>query len=417
VRFDPVIAPAPWTTPSHASLLTSLLPEVVGANRTQPIPASIRTLGEAFRDAGFATGAVVNTVYLDRKYGFDQGFDEFERLEGAKNVTQSVDAALDFFRRHAGGRRFFLLHVFDVHGPYTLPPPYDGIYARDAQETDEDVAFLRRIHRHDYLRLEKAPGLAWLRAQYDAGVARVDHELGRLFAELEARGDYDDTLVVVTSDHGEAFFEQRIWVGHGLFLYDSELRIPLLMRFPSRFGWEGGTGGGPLSLIDVAPTLLEAAGLPALRGAQGQSTLPAIRAASRAPGANGAPERAVFGSSSNLGGTRFVRNDRWKYIEPIRIQRDNLLEKHLAAEPSVIPELTERIRFDAQLYDVVEDPDERSDLLQVRPEIAREMAARLGEQAATNALVRADLLGEPNRGPVDLSDAERRRLRELGYAE
>lgn len=410
LRFSAALAPSPWTIPSHASLFTGLDPSVVGADVEHPMSDRALTLAEHLKSQGFATGAVVNTSYLDHKFGFRQGFDEFSHQLEFKDAPKNVDTALAFLTQHRSQRSFFFLHLFDVHGPYLQPAPYDSLFHSSA-EADPVIPWLRRIRLHDYL-LAKPPvsNLDGLRANYQAGVRRVDAELGRLFRELEQRGLLADVLVVVTSDHGEAFFEQGIWVGHGLFLYEGEVRVPLLVRFPPNAGIAPGIDDTPVSLTDVAPTLLDALGVAPFPQQQGRSLMPlARREASDA-------EAAVYGVSSNLLSTRYVRTARWKYIEPMRISHDQLFEWHMKPDEDMKGPLRARIPAGPQLYDLAADPGEQRNLVAERPEIAERMQRLVAERSQRSDALRAQLFGDATLAPPDLSPEEKQQLREMGYS-
>lgn len=412
VRFRRAYAPSPWTIPSHASLMTSLEPDAVGAHAAEPVPDAALTLPEVFAEQGFATGAVVNTIYLDRKYGFDQGFDEFEHHLGRKDAPESIARALDFLLQHGGRPRFFFLHLFDVHAPYLHPPPYDAPPESDTGQPDEDILFLRRVHYHDHLpSLSEVASVAALRARYEAGVNRVDDLLGGLFDALRDLGLYDDALILITSDHGEAFFERRVWVGHGLFLHESELRIPMFLKLPSRRDLEGTVVETPVSLLDVAPTLLDALGLEIPDRFEGHSLIPLVEDPAIAPRFR----RPIRATSSNTGGTSSLHDGRWKYIQPLALAEAEVIERHLKPEPEVRSDLADRISGGARLYDLHRDPEEKINLISEHPEIARGLARALDEHHQAAARRRAQL--RRGEGGVILTPDEKARLRALGYGD
>jgi arylsulfatase A-like enzyme len=413
VRFRQAYATAPWTIPSHASMLTGLYPMAVGAHARRPLPAGLLTLPEHLRRNGSRTAALVNAPYLDRKFGFDRGFDEFRFLKPRKDLPDNVDAALEFLGRNRAVSTFLFLHVFDVHAPYQPPEPFDRMYVDEATEPDGTIPFLRQVGYHHHLKsLEEAPSVANLRARYDAGVARVDRELGRLIQGLRDLEIYDDTLIIVTADHGEAFFERQVWVGHGLFLYDEELRIPLIMKFPSRFGWSGVEVDDTVSLVDIMPTVLEALQLDPLPALQGESLIPSIESGRR--GEVHAPERPVLGSSSHLGDAGFVRSSRWKYIEAMKEDPDEVIRRHLRPSDEVAAELRARVISGAQLYDLVDDPGETRNLVGERPDVVQELKAMLeAHQAASLRIQQAFTAGEE----PELTEEEKKHLRSLGYVD
>jgi arylsulfatase len=414
--FESVTSPSPWTIPSHASLLTSLDPGVTGADFHNPIPEELPLLAELFRGGGYATGAIVNTGYLGKEHGFAQGFDEFQHHLGRRDGPESIDIALDFLDRHRGQPAFFFLHLFDVHGPFSQPPPYGTMYLDEDHAPDAEILFLSQVGNLDYLEhLKGSPSVRSMRARYDGGVTRIDAEVGRLLDALEKRGFLECGLVVVTSDHGEAFFERGVFIGHGLFLYETELSVPLLIHFPESLGVGPGRVSSRVSTLDVAPTLLEASGLPIPGWMQGTSLLSAARRAGRGEGEVDPPARPIFGRSTNTGQTRFVRTGGWKFIEPLRWDPAKVVDLHLRPKADdVREELLARIEDGPRLYDLSNDPDERNNLAGANPELVREMERRLGEREEANRRLRERLVTR-TREKIELDEETEAELRALGY--
>lgn len=413
--FAKVMAPAPYTIPSHASLMTSLDADVTGVGGTRPLPDAAVTLAEVMRASGYATAAVVNTHYLDEKFGFDQGFDFFLHHPGRKDGPESIAVAEDFLAEHRAEPRFLFLHVFDAHAPYAPPAPYDSLYLSEVTGADGVPAYLRKLGAHDHLKsLDGATSVADLRARYDAGVARVDHFVGEFLERLKQRGEYEEALVIATSDHGEDFYEHRVWVGHGLFLYESELRIPLMVKPPKRLDIAPGRVTAPVSTIDVMPTILDVCDIAAPEGIQGRSLL---RFAKPAPGAapDAPPDGPLFASSPHTGSSYAVRRGRWKYIEPLEIEPRLLFERHLRPDPEVRDDLEGRIVWGAQLYDLARDPGETNNLVDAFPEVAKALAAAARQRRRHNAELRRRLSEAPPAPPVELDDEEKAELRALGY--
>ena len=408
--FGDVLAPAPFTIASHATLLTSLDADVVWERHLKPLPERAITLAEVLRDAGFATGAVVNTHHLDRKFGFDQGFESFEHDLGRKDGPENVLRAERFLAANRDRPRFLFLHVFDAHSPYASPAPWDTRYLDPPPPPDGVPEYLRRLDYHHHLKsLRQADSVAAIRALYDGGVARVDRLLGEFFAGLEARGEYEEALVIVTSDHGEDFYDHGVWIGHGLFLYQSELRIPLIVKLPRRLGVEPGRVESPVGLVDVMPTVLDVLGVPAPPGLQGSSLM---RFVTGSP--PDADALAIFASSPHTG-SYAVRRGRWKYIEPLHLEERLLFERHLRPEPEVREELSRRIDWGAQLYDLERDPEETTNLIETHPEVAAELAALAERRRARNQVLEARLFAVDPVPDVELSEAERAELEALGY--
>ncbi len=262
--FDDVISQAPWTAPAHAALFASTYPSVLGLGDWQNpgrVPDAAVLLAELLAARGFATCAITAGAFLDASFGFDQGFerydDEFQRMR------KTVDSGLAWLDARADGERFFLfLHTYDVHG-YAPPPasvarlvrPYDGPLLEDAELSKTVQSPQRRLA----LERTTPADRRFLSDVYDAAIHSVDAQLGRLVDELDARGLLADTLVVVTSDHGEELYERGA-TGHGYTVYDENLRVPLVLAHP---GLVPGRVPDLGRLIDVAPTIAALVGSPA----------------------------------------------------------------------------------------------------------------------------------------------------------
>jgi arylsulfatase A-like enzyme/cytochrome c-type biogenesis protein CcmH/NrfG len=255
-RFTTAVAHVPLTGPSHASILTGLSPLGHGfrENAGFALPAQARSGAEDFGQAGYRTAAFVSAFPLDRRFGFDHGFDTYDDhlpkgndprrtpyVERTADAT--TDAALHWLETtgEAPTRPFFLwVHYYDPHAPYEPPP-----------------AFAARFRA----------------APYDGEVAFADEQLGRLLRALEQRRALASTVVLAMSDHGEGLGEHGEGT-HGLFLYDSTLRIPLIVAGP-------GVGQGRVvptvaRVIDVLPTLLDLAGIQSRPEIEGRSLRPAL---------------------------------------------------------------------------------------------------------------------------------------------
>jgi len=309
ILFENAFTPVPSTLPSHCSIMTGTYPARHGVhdNGVYRLDSEMTTLAESFREAGYRTGAFVSAFVLNAQFGLDQGFDVYDdevetplfpgdprRALAAEEVPEderrwvaqqflpfqrSAEAstlrALDWLGREPGP--FFLwVHYFDPHMSYQPPAPwdtrYDGEYsgALDGSMT----TFMGLAAREGWTETGDIPAADWqhMLARYDGELSFVDHWIGRLFEALEERGDWDESLIVVVADHGEAFGEHgQIWE-HNAEIYDEVVRVPLLLKLP-----DGAKAGERITrlvrTIDVAPTLLEVTGIPGGDGIQGESLL------------------------------------------------------------------------------------------------------------------------------------------------
>ncbi|MGB0133057.1 sulfatase-like hydrolase/transferase [Dokdonella sp.] len=258
VRFDNAEATAPITAVSHSSIMTGLLPPAHGVrdNGSYALSEDAITLAERFKQAGYETRAFVSAVVLSKRYGIDQGFDSYDDDLWSENeprlfmirdrpASETIDRTLDWYDTRSSeksDRPFFLwVHLFDPHEPHAAPGWTTPLSA----------------------------------SPYDAEIAFADRELGRLVDALRESGDLDNTIFVFTADHGESLGEHNEKT-HAIFIYRSTTRVPLIVRYPPRFP-KGKAYAGPVSNVDIAPTLLELAHLPGAEQTQGIDLTPLAR--------------------------------------------------------------------------------------------------------------------------------------------
>lgn len=351
VVFEHALTPVPITLPSHATLLTGLLPFHHGVrdNGLYRLPADIPTLATRLLAAGYDTGAVVAAAVLDRQYGLGHGFRLYDDAVGGsaglaiaeRPAADVTDAALRVARQ-LKPPFFLLVHYFDAHASYRPPAPFAEVFRE---------------------------------RPYEGEIAYVDAEIGRLSRELGSA--LDGAAVVVTADHGESLGEHGE-ATHGVFLYQSTLRVPLIVRAP---GWpKGRRVAGLASTLDVAPTLLEIAGLGAAPELDGRSLAALARGA--------APAERWLALESEFGQNAYG----WA---PLAGLSDGALKWIRAPE--------------AELYDLGADPREATNVLAARKGDAQRLAARWKEGATADR--RASLATGDAPG-----DAERlARLSALGY--
>jgi len=268
--FRRAYAQSSWTLPSMTSLLTGLLPHQHGVGRDPDaslrfgrLAPDIPTVAEKLLTAGYATGAIVNNVFLAPEFGLDRGFGENYDYQGAskasiRSAEESVDAALAWLQRPARPY-FLLLHFMEPHLFYDPAPQVRGTFTGDGQPpipvpfgSDRAIRVLRK-HR-------PRPGseeLEYLKKLYDEEILAVDRAMGRLFQELEKRDDWENTVVIVTSDHGEEFFDHGGFE-HGHTLFGELTRVPLVVRGPDL---ERGEIEGVVEHVDVSRGILGLAGV------------------------------------------------------------------------------------------------------------------------------------------------------------
>jgi len=377
VLFRTTIAAAPSTLPSHASLFTSLAPQHHGASHTGRIPLapSLVTIAEVLRDSGYETAAIVGGGQLAPEWGLTQGFETYE-MAWDETFEQIAGRAADRIARRTRRPLFLFLHTYQIHHPY-MPDVLDleRVHRAAGSELPFAIEPARLAEMNEGLIPYSAQDRDHVVALYDGEIAGMDRGMGDLVAELKRLGMYDRALILFTSDHGEEFGEHGFLGWHSHTLFEELLRVPLLMKLPD--GRRAGTEiGGVMRSLDIAPMILEAAGLPAhpqfrqftLAGAlaRGQTrAVPALLWMEPSPGT----------THSRDG----IRTDRWKLSED-------------------------------RLYDLVGDPQETRDVAREVPEVARRLAA---ERTSMRNARRA-----PGKGPAITPSQETiDSLRALGYVQ
>lgn len=260
VLFENAFAPSPWTLPSLASLNTGVAPGVHGAVHAQArVPEKLDSLAEKMAAGGYLTGAFLANRFLEEDRGFTRGFHRYHkaRMDASDSTERVTNHALAWIEANADKDLFLWLHYFDPHQPYTPPDEFapNQPTAERFRQSFPSIFWVRAGN----IRFN-ADEMVALRALYEAEVRYVDDRVGRIFDLLRAHNLYEDALIVVTSDHGEEFWEHGGFE-HGHTLYNELLKIPLLVRLP------GGSMGGSrvparVSLTALYPTILELCGIP-----------------------------------------------------------------------------------------------------------------------------------------------------------
>jgi choline-sulfatase len=320
-KFTAAETQIPLTLPSHTVLLTSRYPyETRVEGNTVAVPKGITSLATVLRSRGYKTGAFIGSVFLEREFGLDPGFDTydspftagaFSRLSGEiLNAARErrpgalvIRAANQWLAQHRNEPAFAFIHLFDVHKP-------------------------------------------WQAASYDAQVTATDRLLGSLQQTLQKEGWWDRALVIVTADHGEGLGDHGE-SDHGYFIYESTVHVPLIIHWPQGGRKMASTISQPVGLIDVAPSILEYLNIPVPRTFRGQSFL---NNSARSVFSESVYARDSFGWAP----LRSLRAGDWKYID--------------APKP--------------ELYNLATDPGERRNVIASNPAEAASLKAQLSRYAA-----------------------------------
>ena len=379
VLMRDVVASAPSTLASHASMFTSLRVQHHGASvaASSALRPGLVTLAEALQQAGFATASFNGGGELHRVWGLGRGFEVYESATdstvseiGQDTLAGQVQLAKKWLER-VGSRPFFLfLHTYEVHHPYTPAPERLRAIEPSYSGRLPDHISIRLLEKINSGQRKLAPGdLEHIVATYDAEIASADAGFGDLLDVLRRLGRYDSSIIVLTSDHGEAFGERGKVGWHGDTLYDEQIRIPLIVRLPGG-QLAGKTVEPQVRGIDLAPTLLSQTGLPVPLQFSGTSI----------DFAGGAPDHPPWSVATIEGRPQgaAVRTDRWKWYE-------------------------------GRLYDLENDPGERRDVASLHPEVEHDLEGRLMASLRSREIAAAT--------PVSMPVAVAEQLRALGYLE
>ena len=385
IVFDDAVSTSSWTLPAHASLLTSTYPSVHGAvNLNVGLARSWPNLATVLRESGFTTQAMVTHVYLAPEYGFDEGFDRHQYLPETR-AEELTDRAVRFLSA-MGDRDFFLfVHYYDPHWHYDPPPPYDKEFDPSYEGEVSGVWWDFKELAADEI---DARDLHHIKALYDGEIRYTDRHVERLFREMKSLGIFDKSVIVVTSDHGEEFLEHGHWE-HQKTLYEELLRIPLLVKLPNG-EIRGRRVSEQVSLVDVAPTILEALSVPRPSSFEGRSLFELLGAA---------PKRE--------------RREAWSETEHT-IDQSHKLSLRLGARGRKAIFTVRDASVDIELFDLAADPGE---LLPLGPTPINDPMRKAFEKRLEDYLhdVAAARQGSPDIPSIELDPEEWERLRSLGY--
>jgi len=383
--FENFMATSPWTLPSHGSMLTGLYPSRHGMRTYKNrLLSGVKTLTDVLKEHGFSTAAVVNSMYLIPKYGFDKGFDDFIYVKedfAQREPSEVGQVALRLLGQKRPRPFFLFLHYYDLHSDYCslgeyekqFVRPYDGIADGTTAQLVNfyagEVSFDQAAAQH-------------LNDLYDASIRQLDDMLGNLFAYLEKEKLIDETLLIVTSDHGEEFMDHG-GVLHGRTQFEELLHIPLIMRGPGIP--ESKRLKELASLVDIMPTILSYAGIAGIDSLEGINLCPLWQERDYK-----LPRRYLFSEASEL--ITPQRDLRYDIVRAVRHPRYKLIHNKLTDE--------------ANLYDLHNDPKETTDVAGEHASLAQSMMAQL------QSFMETDRTG--NEVPP-LTPEEIQKLKGLGY--
>ena len=422
VIFNNAYAPSPWTLPSHASIFTGMYPARHGAHKDwdhlqtnwpRKLDEHHTTLAEILTDHGYQTAGIVASHVLHSSTGFAQGFTYYDEelisvlgeLEhfslykligrwvyldeiagrwgvcGYRRAYQINARVFSWLEKHCQSPFLLFIHYFDPHLPYI--PPYK--YYRHFQEDENG-----EITQYEKYKRE-------LVAQYDGELANLDDHLGKLFTRLKELNLYNNSMIILTSDHGEFFGEHDMWT-HGYELYQEVLKVPLIIKYPASFPKQG-EYSKRVSLVDIMPTLLNFLGLPLSRECQGRDLF---------KGRSRVMAEIYRGTYSGIYDLFIDR-----YVKDRRFRKEGRLARQLKAlyldNYKYIKEYPGTAKSRDELYNIEKDPAEVYNLIDTRPEKAKEMEVKL------TGWLNIDAPPTAAPQPAKFDKATEEGLRNLGY--
>ncbi len=384
-RFANALAAAPWTGPSVPAVLSGLYPDTLGIEHWgSRLPPGVGLVQEMFRHAGYHTVLWSQHPFYRDHAALRRGFADFRR--GPRGRREVLPGAEELLREDRP--TFAVVHLLPPHTPYDPPAPFRGAYTADYRgSVSVDAPFLNSFpNRRDPEELSQEDR-DYIFGRYLETVAFADSLVGRTVDLLKQAGRFDDALIIVLADHGEAFLEHRHFM-HCRLLYGEFLRVPLVIKWPASTGGFDSVVEAPVSLVDLTPTLVDGLSLTAGgRRFQGSSLLPQAFGAA-------APRRGLYAVTRGTARGRHrprpsaaVILDGWKLVLDLESQR-------------------------MELYHLASDPGERDDRAAAEPVRAELLRQLLYRQRQLNATMRTGL-GDTVEQTVDPEVS--RQLRALGY--
>lgn len=380
VRFERAVSQAPWTYPSHLALFSGLYFTSLDIKEAP-------TLAEVLREEGYRTEALTGGGQMDFRMGFAKGFDTYRLTDWIRNLPKLET----WLERSSQRRRFLFLHTYEIHDPYVHTEFAEGKDGGRAQG---------RFGKRKFWGLRGTMTAAereYVSSLYDGGIAYTDSQLGELFGMLDRTGALERSIVIVTSDHGEQFWEHGTW-RHGMSLHDHQLLVPLIVHLPESLKRKLGSVGEltgrtiPLQvrLIDLFPTILDLLEIQGDRPIHGRSLRPLLEGR-ELDAVDAYAERVNLEHRES----KALRTERYKYIysypKPIGIRQGD------------------KERW--ELYDLARDPAEQTNLAESYPDEVSKLHARL--LAIVETL--RDLEELPDQPEEELDPDLEQRLRALGY--
>ncbi len=392
ILFENSFVQIPLTGPSHASILSSRYPDSHGLLKHESIlNKNVTFISQILKKENYTTGAYVNVLTLDPKFGFNRGFDTYTH-NGTQNAAETNDYIFTWIKKNKNKKFFLWVHYFDPHFTYNPPYPYNKFYSKEPTTFDlynnlkyksRDILFYNLFNNNTLTTNDLNRAIAL----YDGEILFVDENLKQLFKYLKDNGLYDNALIIITADHGEGF-DHDYYFNHPMFVYDSFTHVPLIIKFPHSL-YQNLRINNLVESVDIAPTVLDYLGINISLYFEGQSLLSMIET-------NKSRKSYVFSQSAACSlinkkcfpkgytsVSRSIRNNRWKLI--LNPYNDS---------------------FIYELYDLKSDPDELINVYSKHPKLAKELSNILLNKISQ----------KPNfNDSIELDQETINKLKSLGY--
>jgi len=391
--FQRAFCQAPWTKPSVASTFTSLYPSVHGANDKGEhgvnvqadtdkgaafvLPGDLPLLPEILAAAGYTTGGFTGGGYLNPFFGFQRGFTHYDH--GKSNLKDSLVPLCRWMEAQSGAF-FAYVHCFNTHYPYLMNNRLQWALGRLLKRIHLTHVEIGRVNDRG-ARLDTGE-LEYLKKLYRQAIASTDRFIGKIVTALKAMGKLDNTLILITADHGEAFCEHGL-LGHSDVMYNELLRIPYVVHYPP--AGLGRTVDGTVEALDLFPTLLDLLEVPGPTDRlQGESFAPLLNG-------GGEGKRFAYSECERRGRQRALQDRDFKLL--------------------VTEEGGHR-----ELYDLRHDPGETRDIAQEAPDRLAEYESHLKGFLEAMARWKVDKgIGQGSQAEGEMDDQVANQLRALGY--
>jgi len=379
ILFERTMTPMGTTLPAHVSLMTSTLTLKHGikANMSSiksPLDTSegLATFAQIAARAGYATAGFVSAAPVKKHSGLSEGFEKFDEPKSISRRAASTNKKLFSWLKKNSGRPLFLwVHYWDPHEPYSAPGKYRNM-------------FIKKKGIRKFLKQKKVPNMVSYvlhkNNRYDGEIRYVDSQVNRLFDILKKKGVFDDSIIVITGDHGEGM-GQHYWIDHGR-IYDEQLHVPLIIKLPDGGDYAGTRRSGVSSLIDIVPTVVEAAGIELTKNERDQfQGVDLLK--------NGPKRKYVFSERSH-------RRRNWEPGKKYTLTGPEWKYHYYTDWPD-------------ELYDLKKDPAETRNVIKNNGEIARKMKSIIETEIARYES------GTETEEVQEIDPLVRQQLESLGY--